>query len=302
LSKHPYHKVLVVLSFFAIYVIWGSTYLFVAFAVDEIPPFIMAGSRFLLASMAMFIIIFFFIDYSGINKRQLINAVIAGILFLGVGNGAMSYALQFIDTGYACLLTSGQPLVLLLMLWVLDKKPLALKSWLGVLLGIAGMWLLVGQTELLNTYEQWLGTIIIFGCLISWGLGSIFVNRSELPKNYFINTAIQIFIGSIFLIVLSYMFNEPTVQWESLSSLAWFSLIYLTIFGSIIAFTAFNFLLKHVSPEKVATSTYVNPVIALILGYLFHNETISLQTVIAAIVLFTGVYFINSAKSKSKHA
>lgn len=247
----------------------------------------------------MLCIIFFFIDYSGITRKQLINAIIAGILFLGIGNGAMSYALQFIDSGYACLLTSGQPLILLLMLWALDKKALPFKAWIGVFIGIAGMWLLVGQTQILSTKEQWVGTLIIFGCLLSWGFGSIFVNRSELPENYFVNTAIQIFIGSIFLFLSSYAMGEPSIEWHSLSNLAWFSLFYLAIFGSIVAFTAFNFLLKHVSPEKVATSTYVNPVIALILGFYFHDEIITTQTIVAAAILFMGVYFINSTKSKA---
>lgn len=300
MNRFKQFSIPVVLSFLAIYIIWGSTYLLVAFSVEEIPPFLLASIRFLIASALVFVIIWLFFDFDGLSRLQIKNAVIAGILFLALGNGGMSFALQYIDSGYSALLTSGQPLILLFMLWMIDKKPLPFKAWIGVFLGIIGMFLLVSQRELITTDQQLLGTLIIFGCLISWGFGSIFVNRAELPKSSLLNTGIQMLTGGIFLIIISFITQEKSVDWGTISMRAWGSLLGLIIFGSIVAFTAFNYLLTKVSPEKVSTCTYVNPIVALILGYYFRDELLSSQTMLAALVLLTGVYFINTNKPKLK--
>jgi drug/metabolite transporter (DMT)-like permease len=274
----------------------------VAFAVEEIPPFKMAGIRFLSGSILIFIIVAITKGWKHITKKQYINSAIAGILFLAIGNGGMSFALQYIDSGYSCLLTSSQPLILLLMLWLIDKQAPPSKAWIGVLLGIVGMFLLVSEQGLIESDKQVLGTIVIFGCLLSWGIGSIFVNRSDLPKSYLTNTGIQMFIGGIFLMVVSRLLNEAPTDWATISTRAYFSLGVLIIFGSVIAFTAFNYLLVKVSPEKVATATYINPLVALTLGYYFRDELITNQIILAAGILLIGVYFINTNKHKNVHA
>ncbi len=274
----------------------------VAFAVEEIPPFKMAGIRFLCGSAIVFVIVSFTKEWKFITKKQYINSAAAGILFLALGNGGMSFALQYIDSGYSCLLTSSQPLILLLMLWVVDRQVPSSKSWIGVLLGIVGMFLLVSEQGLITTDKQVLGTIVIFGCLLSWGIGSIFVSRSDLPKSFLTNTGIQMFIGGIFLMIISQLLNEDPTDWASVSTRAYLSLGVLIIFGSVIAFTAFNYLLAKVSPEKVSTATYINPLVALTLGYYFRDELITNQIVLAAAILLIGVYFINTNKHKKAHA
>lgn len=259
----------------------------------------MAAIRFLVASTIVFGLIWLFFDFEGVTKNQVKNAMIAGVLFLALGNGGMSFALQYIDSGYSALLTSAQPLILLFMLWVLDKKPLPLMSWVGVFLGMLGMFLLVSQNQIITTEKQLLGTVIIFGCLFSWGIGSLFVNRSDLPQSSLLNTGIQMATGGVFLICVSLITGESFSNWQDVSSKAWLSLLGLIIFGSIVAFTAFNYLLTKVSPEKVSTCTYVNPIVALALGYYFRDELLTSQTIIAAGVLLLGVYFINANKPKA---
>lgn len=136
--------------------------------------------------------------------------------------------------------------------------------------------------------------------MLSWGYGSLFVAKADMPKNYFVNTGFQMFFGGIMLLIASLAFGEAWVapqQWKP--DVQWVMLI-LVIFGSIAAFTSFNYLLKRVSPEKVATSTYVNPIIAMLLGWYVLQESISTQSIIAATVLLTGVYFINSGKRKKR--
>jgi drug/metabolite transporter (DMT)-like permease len=288
--------VLIILAFFAIYIIWGSTYLLNKISVSQLPPFFLASVRFLFASMIIFIIAKSLGISLSISKKQLLNTTIAGFLFLTMGNGLAVLALKYLDSGFAALEISAQPLVILIMMRVFQGKPIKLMSYIGVVLGFIGIFLLVSQKEIINKEGQILGMILIFVCMLSWAYASIFVGKADLPKNSFVNTGYQMLTGGIMLGIISLVLNEswslpttwhPEVQW---------AMIGLIVFGSIIAFTSFNYLLKEVSPEKVATSTYVNPIIALILGWWVLNEHISLQSIIAAVVLLTGVYFINTKR------
>lgn len=295
MGKTP-NTALIVLAFFSIYVIWGSTYLLNKIAVTELAPFMLAAIRFITAGILIFIIC----KISGINisitKKQLKNTIIAGFLFLTFGNGIVVWALRYVDSGFAALEISAQPLIVLLLLRILDGKKIKTMSLIGVGLGIIGMYLLVSQKQIISDSNSIIGMGMIFLCLISWAYGSIFVSKADLPTNYFVNTGYQMFSGGIMLMIGSFAFGEPWSMPTNWSGEVQISMILLVLFGSIVAFTSFNYLLKVVSPEKVATSTYVNPIIAMSLGWYFLNEQITLQSAIAATVLLTGVYFINTKK------
>lgn len=291
-------KALIILAFFAIYVIWGSTYLLNKIAVAEIAPLLLAAYRFISAGILIFIIAFILRLKLQITKKQLLNCIVAGFLFLTYGNGVFVWALKFVDSGFAALEAATQPLFVILLMRLLYGVKMAPKSILGVFLGIFGMFLLVYQDGLDLTGDGILGMIMILTAVLSWSYGSIFVSKADLPSNFFVSTAYQMIFGGIMLFVLSFLFNETWTTPEIWSFKAQVSIILLIIFGSIVAFTSFNYLLKVVSTEKVATSAYVNPVIALILGWYVLDEHISVQSIIAAIILLTGVYFINSTKPK----
>lgn len=169
-------------------------------------------------------------------------------------------------------------------------------SVLGVILGVIGIYLLVSQKQIVSQEGSLIGMIMIFFCMVSWASGSLFVGNADLPSNYFVNTGYQMLAGGFMLLLGSLIFGEPWSTPNMWSIRVQWSMILLIIFGSIVAFTSFNYLLKNVSPEKVATSTYVNPIIALLLGWYFLNEVITTQSIIAAIILLTGVYFINTKK------
>ncbi|MEL0456335.1 EamA family transporter [Flavobacteriaceae bacterium SZ-1-7] len=284
----------IILAFFAIYVIWGSTYLLNKIAVTELPPFMLAGLRFTLAGILIFIIAKLLKVNISITKVQLRNTTIAGFLFLTFGNGVVVWALKFVDSGFAALEISAQPLVVLILMRIIQGKKISLMSYIGVVLGFIGIYLLVSQKQLISQEGQITGIIMIFVCMISWGYGSLFVGKANLPSNFFVNTGYQMLMGGIMLTIASFCFGEAWTMPTAWSSKVLWSMLALILFGSILAFTAFNYLLKEVSPEKVATSTYVNPIIALILGWYVLNETITMQSIIAAIVLLTGVYFINT--------
>ncbi|GAK77817.1 permease of the drug/metabolite transporter(DMT) superfamily [Nonlabens ulvanivorans] len=293
MEKKP---VLIILSFFAVYVFWGSTYLWNKMAVTELPPFMLASIRFSTASAIIFVIAVLSGKKLTITKKQLLNTVLAGFLFLAYGNGVFVWALKYVDSGFASLLASLQPLVLLLMMRFVQRKSLKIKSIIGVLLGLFGMYLLVSQKDLQMQEDSWIGILMIMSCIISWSAGSLFVAKADTPSNFFITTGYQMLSAGVILAIGSWAFDESwsePLSWQLNTQIA---IVCLILFGSIAAFTAFNYLLKVMSTEKVATSSYVNPIIALLLGWYFLNESITVQSMIAAAIMLTGVYFINSRK------
>ena len=291
-------KTLIILAFIAIYFIWGSTYLFNKIAVTELPPFFLASIRFFVAGILMSGLALLSKQKLAISKKQLSNSVIAAFFFMVYGNGVFVWALKFVDSGFGALLASTQPLFVLFLLRLIDRKPFQKKSLIGVALGMIGMYLLVSQVELRTSEGSLLGIFMILTCVLSWSYGSVFVSKADLPKSFMVSTGYQMLAASFILFIVSISLNE---QWSS--PLTWstnvqISMLILIVFGGIFAFTAFNYLLKEVSPEKVSTSAYVNPVIALFMGWYFLDEVLSTQSVIASIVLLTGVYFITSRKRK----
>ncbi len=283
-------------AFFAIYVIWGSTYLLNKIAVAQLPPFMLAGVRFVTAGLLIFGIALALGKNLRITRKQFFNTVVAGFLFLSFGNGVVVWALKFVDSNFAALVISAQPLVILLMMWVLQGKKIKPMSLVGVGLGIAGIYLLVSQQEVVRHEYALAGVGMIFAAMLAWAYGSLFVGRAALPPNYFVNTGYQMLTGGVLLGGMSLLFGEPWVPPASWSPDTFWAMGLLIVFGSIVAFTAFNFLLKVVSPEKVATNTYVNPIVAMLLGWYILEEPITLQSIIAAVILLAGVYFINTEK------
>ncbi|MGB3342466.1 MAG: EamA family transporter [Aequorivita sp.] len=293
----PTNSTLIVLAFFSIYVIWGSTYMLNKVAVAELPPFFLASIRFTTAGLLIFIIARIMGKSLAISRRQLLNTFIVGVLFLSFGNGLIVWALKYVDSGFAALEISAQPLVVLFLMWLLQGKRIKPMSLVGVTLGIIGVFLLVGQKEIISQENNVLGMVMIFACMLSWAYGSLFVGKADLPKNFFVNTGYQMFTAGLTLALSSFLIGEEWVAPSEWSSPVLWSMLALISFGSIVAFTSFNYLLKQVSPDKVATSTYVNPIIALFLGWYFLEEQVTLQSIIAAIVLLTGVYFITTTRT-----
>ena len=289
-------KVLIFFAFISVYVIWGSGYLLNKIAVQELDPLMLASVRFMTSGVIIFLISILLKFSLKISKKQLINSIIAGFLFLSFGNGMLVWALLYVDSSFAALEISAQPLIILILMRIIYGTKIKQMSIIGIVLGFTGIYLLVGQKEILEQDNSILGMIMIFLCMTSWALGSLFVAKADLPKNFFVNTGYQMITGGFTLLIFSLLINEKWIwpnEWELKTQ---YSVVFLILFASIIAFTSFNYLLKVVSPEKVATSTYVNPIVALFLGWYFLNEKITNQSLIASIILLTGVYFINSKK------
>ncbi|MDW5288497.1 EamA family transporter [Formosa sp. PL04] len=292
----PKKGILIILSFFAIYVIWGSTYLMNKIVVTEVAPFLLAAIRFLSAGTLIMIISKILKLPMRITKAQFTNCVIAGFLFLVYGNGIFVWALKYVDSGFAALIVATQPLFVIFLMRILQGKKIKPKSLIGVGLGLVGMYLLISQDTLNLTTESTIGIVVIFSCVLGISFASIFVSKANLPFHFLVTTGYQMLTAGTLLLLGSLVLGETwtsPLQWSPKAQIA---MVLLIVFGSIVAFTAFNFLLKEVSTEKVATSAYVNPVIALMLGWYFLDENITTQSIVAGCILLTGVYFINSKK------
>ncbi|AZJ35849.1 EamA family transporter [Tenacibaculum singaporense] len=293
-------KPLIIAAFIAIYVIWGSTYLLNKIVVTEVSPLLLAAIRFSISGALIMLIAKLLKREIKVTKKQFLNSAIAGFLFLVYGNGMFVWALKFVDSGFGALLAATQPLFVLLLLRLIDGKKMQRQSIIGVVLGIIGMYLLVSQNEITTSKDMLIGIFMIFSCVLSWSYGSVFVAKATLPKNFFVSTGYQMLFAGGLLFTASLLLDEnwsSPLDWSFKAQGAMFLLI---VFGSIVAFTSFNYLLKIVPTEKVSTSAYVNPVVALFLGWYFLDETLTTQSVIASIILLSGVYFITSRKRISK--
>ncbi|WP_445756256.1 EamA family transporter [Polaribacter sp.] len=289
-------KLLIILAFIAIYVIWGSTYLFNKIAVSELPPFFIASIRFFVAGCLMILLAKIFKQDLRISKKQFTNSMIASFFFLIYGNGVFVWALKYIDSGFGALISASQPIFVLLLMRLIDRKPMKRKSIIGISLGMFGMYLLVSQQELTTSENSLLGIFMMLTCVLSWSYGSVFVSKAQLPKSFMVSTGFQMLIAGAVLCFVSLSFQEEWISPFDWSPKVLGSLSFLIIFGGFFAFTSFNYLLKNVDTEKVSTSAYVNPVIALLLGWFFLDETLTIQSIIASIILLTGVYFITTVK------
>ena len=283
-------------AFAVIYVVWGSTYLANYFAIQSIPPFLMSGCRFTAAGLALY-------AFTMVRKkpaptlRQWFNAGLIGILFLAFGTGGVVWAEQYIDTSMAALIVAFDPLLIMTLMWLFHKTKVGSRSWMGAGLGVIGMVLLVGQPQLTGSRMAVWGLLAIGISMTAWATASIYVSRVELPQSRMRSTAMQMITGGGVLLIFSAAVGEfGQFDWVQVTPKSAFSWVYLVFFGSLLGFSCFNYLLMRVSPEKVATSTYVNPVVALLLGWSLNGETITGQSLLAGAILLTGVFFINTSK------
>jgi drug/metabolite transporter (DMT)-like permease len=302
MNREYWRKVnwLIIIAFAITYFVWGSTYLANKWAIDTLPPFGMCGVRFLIAGGLLYGLSFLQGDKSHPTGKQWLNAGYMGFMFLTVGVGIVVWAQQWMDTSMAALLVSFQPLIVMCIMWGVFKNRPPGKAFFGAGISIIGMGLLIGQPQLVAGPNEVRALIAVLFAISVWALGMTLNPRLDMGKNNFRSTAMQMLVGGVLAMMVSLLFSEWD-GWtaENLSLKSIFSLTYLIVFGAIVAFSAFNFLMKTVSPEKAATSTYVNPVVAMLLGALFNNEAVTLQSVIAGAILITGVYFINSSRSKA---
>ena len=282
-------------AFAALYLIWGSTYLAIRFAIETIPPFTMAGARFLAAGLALYL----WARWRGVpppTRRQLRDGGIVGAFLLLGGNGAVVWAEQWVPSGLAALLVATVPLWMVLLDWVWAgaERPRA-GIWFGLAWGLAGVALLTGGLGG-EAFEPgaWLGAIVILFGSLSWAMGSIYTRTAKMPAAPRMATAIQMLVGGLLLATLGAGVGEWTsFDVREVSSRSWAALAYLVVFGALVAYTAYIWLLGVTTAARVSTYAYVNPVVALILGWALADEPLSGRTAVAAAVILSAVMLLN---------
>ncbi len=285
-------------AFAAVYIIWGSTYLAIRFAIETIPPYTMAGVRFLFAG----IVLFAWTSWSGAKRPTLPqwrSALIVGTLLLVTGNGLLTWAEQFVASGVAALIVATVPLwmVLLEALRRGGSRPTALVS-AGLLLGLAGIAILIGPSELGGAPVHLLGAAVIFAAAFSWALGSIYSRNAPQVSSTLQNVGMQMLLGGVILLCVGLAFGER-IDPSAISARSAWSLIFLSVVGGIVSYSAYVWLLKVSTPAKVSTYAYVNPVVAVFLGWALAGEALGPRVLLASIAVVSAVVLITT---RSKQA
>lgn len=281
----------VALALFIVYVVWGSTYLAMRFAVQGLPPLLMAGSRFLLAGAILYLIL----RLRGApppDRSQWLGAALVGVLLLVVGNGVVAYAIQWVPSGLAAIELATVPLWAALFAGLWGTWP-ARVEWLGIGLGLIGMVLLNWEGDL-RAYPA--GALALLLAAVSWALGSIWSRYLTLPAGL-MAAAAEMLAGGALLIGLSAVFGERLPA--SLAPSALGALLYLVVFGSLVGFSAYNYLLRQVRPALATSNAYVNPVVAVGLGAGLGGEQVTGTAVLALLVILAGVGLIALGRQRS---
>ena len=292
------------LALLALYIVWGSTYLGIKFAIETIPPFFHAGVRFL-ASGLILVIWQRSAGSSMPTRRQWISTGIIGTLLLLGGNGLVAWAEQTIPSGIAALIIASVPMFLVIGEAV---RPNGVKpNWQGVvglLIGFVGIFILVGPSEISGgtTKLNPLGVVALLSACLFWATGSIYSKTADLPKSSLMNTGAQMLVGSISLFIVSGLSGELN-GWNiaEVSSRSIYGLLYLTFVGSLVGFASYGWLLQNAPISLVSTYAYVNPIVAVLLGVWLADEVLEPRIWLATAIIIGSVIFINSTRPKVKY-
>lgn len=287
-------RLAILLAFAALYVIWGSTYLFIRLAIDSIPPFLMAGSRYLTAGFLMY----------GIARAQGAQSpprvtwrsalVVGGLLLLG-GNGGVTLSEKYIDTGLAAVVVATVPIYIVLLSWITRATP---RPRLPVFLGLAGGFIGVGvllapaiHFSDNDSQRPLIGMCILLVASFLWSVGSLYSRSATNADSPFLAAAQQMICGGALLFLVGLITLER-VNLHAVSPHSIWAWIYLVLIGAIIGFSAYIYLLRHCDPTTVATYAYVNPIVAVILGVLFRGEHLTSRMIVAAVLIIGSVAIV----------
>ena len=286
----------ILISFICVYFFWGSTYLAIRYGLDELPPFVMASTRFLISGSVLLA----FCAIRGMRMlptpREFGTLAIIGVLMLGCGNTAVLWSELYLSTGLAALLVAGIPMfAALIEMFLPNGEGLPTRGWIGIIIGFIGLAFLVSP-GLRNSFHgdsrQIIATAIILAGAFCWTAGSVISRRSTIGISGFAAAGWQMLFGGIFNTGI--MFASGGYRGSHWDVQAWSSIFYLVIFGSLTGYTAYIYLLNNVAVSKVTTYAYVNPVIAVILGAIFIHERfvtieyIGMASILLAVILVTG--------------
>jgi len=297
----------IIAAYAAVYIIWGSTYLGIRFAIQTIPPFLMGGVRFFIAGVILFTIM----RMKGARKPTAVQwrntAIVGAGLILG-GNGMVLWAEQYVPSGLTALLVAILPFWMALLDWVRPggRRPTIGVS-IGLIVGVIGLIFLIGPSALHpGSAPDASGGVVLFGALglmfgsLCWAFGSLFAQHSDLPESALLSTSMQMICGGFLLFVVA-LIRKEHMQFDlaEVSTRSLIAFLYLIFIGALVAYSAYVWLLTVQPPSRVSTYAYVNPVVAVFLGWALAGEALTLRTAIASAIIIAGVILITTARSSS---
>ena len=295
---------LVLTAFGIVYLVWGSTYLAILFAIETLPPFLMAATRFLVAGVAMYLFARRFGGAAAPTRAEWRSTAIVGVLLLVFGNGLLVWSELRIASGVAALIVGVVPCCMVLLDWLRPRgtRPGA-RVVAGHALGVVGLFVLIGPDALMGGgRSDLIGVAAVALGSFSWAAGSIYSRYAALPRSPVLATGMEMLAGSAGLAVFALLHGETAhlgnTHVSLLSIAGW---LYLIVFGSIVAFTAYVWLLRVSTPARVSTYAYVNPVVAVLLGFALAGEPLTLRMIVAAAVIVSGVALITLAPKSAAH-
>lgn len=301
-SSRPASRLALVLAFLSVYLIWGSTYLAIRLGVETIPPFTMAGARFGIAGA----LLHGWARLRGAaapSPRHWMEAAVSGTLMLLGGNGIVTWAEQWVPSGLAALIISSVPIWMGLFHWMVEPSSRP-RRWgmLGLFLGLSGVAILVRPgAGLAPDRHLLIGSFSLIAASAFWALGSLYSRRAQAPSNAALAISLQMLMGSAALLITAVATGEPArFRLSDVSLQSSLSFVYLVLFGSIVGFTSYIWLLRVTTPAKAVTYAYVNPIVAVLLGTTVAGEPIGLRTVFAAVVIIGSVILITGERTRTR--
>lgn len=292
------HRFTVVLCFLSIYLIWGSTYLAIRYAVETIPPLYTAGLRHLTAGLIL--LLWCLAKRLRPTWAQIRASFVIGAFFFLIGHGTLHWAEQRVPSGLASLLIASEPI------WVFLLSAAAAKQWhwnktllAGILLGLGGVGLLMGRSALTSVPGMFVSSLAVVISALAWSVGVVYSRRSHLSGHPLLLSALSLLAGSAQLLVVGTIVGEYRgFAASSVSLRSWLSLGYLIVFGSVVAFTAYNWLMEHYSPTLVATHTYINPIVAVLLGWFLAGEVVTFNVLLSAAMVVSAVMLVDRGMAR----
>lgn len=298
----------IVLAFAAVYLIWGSTYLAIRFSVETMPPFLMASARWLLAGGILYAWRRAAGDPAPTRRGWLVASIVGVALILG-GNGLVSWSQQWVPSALAALIIAIVPLWITLMLWWRTKLPPTPRGAAGILLGLVGVALLfapailAGLEGIEGASALLVGTLVILVATLSWAAGSLYSRTAKASPSILLGSSMQMLAGGVALGLVGLGTGEASrVDLAAVTPRSWISWGFLVLFGSIVAYSAYVWLLREVRAEMVATYAFVNPVVAVILGVFIGRETLGPLAVAASALIVVGVALVVTGGQRKAEA
>ncbi len=284
------YSIKLALAFVAIYLIWGSTYLAIRYAVETIPPLVTAGVRHSVAGGIL--LAWAWARGFRPTRAHWISGVAVGALFFLVGHGTLHWAEQYVGSGLAALLIATEPMFILILAWSMGQQRIRRLSALGLGLGVIGVATLTGA-ELTVKGSSLLGLLAVLLGSLAWAAGVVISPRLKLPTDALGRTAVPLVCGAVMLLAAAGITGEfHATHWASISLKSVLGLAYLIVFGSVVAFTAYTWLLQRCPPALVATHTYANPVVAVFLGWLLAGERLTMRVGLASTAILGAIVLI----------